>query len=155
MKLLASSWHAVFPYDQLLCYKLLTSTCNRYHIKNCCNYELSLQHKRKYEALRSGKDERRGGDQTTDENNAICMQLFRSTVAHFLCWLISLLVRDPLQMEFSKRSTTNRKPIFSGNSNKNAVIPMGNQSTLGNQITTLTGFLKAFSRSQAGVLMAT
>jgi hypothetical protein len=71
------------------------------------------------------------------------------------CCLISLLVRDPLQMEFSKRSTTNRKPIFSGNSKKYAIIPMGIQSTLGTQISTLTGFLKAFSRSQAGVLKAT
>jgi hypothetical protein len=64
-------------------------------------------------------------------------------------------VRDPLQMEFSKRSTTNRKPIFSGNSKKYAIIPMGIQSTLGSQITTITGFLKAFSRLQAGILKAT
>jgi len=45
-------WHEptrvfVLPYDQLLCYKFLTSSCNRYHIEICCNYELSLQHKRK------------------------------------------------------------------------------------------------------------
>jgi hypothetical protein len=58
-------------------------------------------------------------------------------VARFVCGLISLLVKDPLQMEFSKRSTTNRKPIFSGNSKKYTVIPMGIQSTLGNHITAL------------------
>jgi hypothetical protein len=32
---------------------------------------------------------------------------------------------------------------------------MGIQSTLGNHITALWGFLKAFSKSQAGILKAT